>query len=377
MAFNLNDLNIKTSNQNDSISNFNKVVVFNNLFGNQIKNIPDVNSLNDEISINSKMNLIKEEMKELLTAVENKNFIETVDALGDLLYVVYGMFTTLGVNADIAFDLIHKSNMTKLCLSYDEAKKTCEYYLENKNKLGYEDPQIRILSNNNINYYIVYNKPTNKILKSINYSPVDLKECCGFGYLRFMSFPYLNLVELDINAYMQNKFLVPSNLTNEKALHLILMFIKNELQIQQISNLFYLSNTKIFENVAKFLDFVIDNKNFKEKPTEIYHSLIDIPDLPNTKTSMKAILVETFKDHEVETKDLENPNLDTFKSEQKTHENKNFRMYTNHNEETMSIQSKNNVFKFSIMNNNKICCINSNKPTETIIICEIINKTLD
>jgi predicted HAD superfamily Cof-like phosphohydrolase len=42
------------------------------------------------------------------------NIIEMADALGDLIYVVYGMAVEMGIDLDAVVTEIHKSNMSKL-----------------------------------------------------------------------------------------------------------------------------------------------------------------------------------------------------------------------------------------------------------------------
>lgn len=42
------------------------------------------------------------------------NFIEAIDALCDLLYVVFGTFVAWGLNPTPFFDEVHRSNLTKL-----------------------------------------------------------------------------------------------------------------------------------------------------------------------------------------------------------------------------------------------------------------------
>lgn len=46
--------------------------------------------------------------------VRSANWVEMIDALGDLLYVVFGAFVSMGVDAEPVFDEIQRSNMTKL-----------------------------------------------------------------------------------------------------------------------------------------------------------------------------------------------------------------------------------------------------------------------
>jgi predicted HAD superfamily Cof-like phosphohydrolase len=64
--------------------------------------------------LNMRMSLIDEEHEELHYAVDNGDVIETIDALGDLVYVAYGMALALGVNLDDVITEIHRSNMSKL-----------------------------------------------------------------------------------------------------------------------------------------------------------------------------------------------------------------------------------------------------------------------
>ena len=53
--------------------------------------------------IKLRLDLIKEEISELNQAIETNDFIETRDALADILYVVYGMADVLGIQIDAVF----------------------------------------------------------------------------------------------------------------------------------------------------------------------------------------------------------------------------------------------------------------------------------
>ena len=55
--------------------------------------------------------LLTEEKKE---ADEAKTLENLIKELGDILYVTYGFFVELGVDADKVFDTIHQSNLSKL-----------------------------------------------------------------------------------------------------------------------------------------------------------------------------------------------------------------------------------------------------------------------
>ncbi|HVE92070.1 MAG TPA: hypothetical protein VNE62_07200 [Actinomycetota bacterium] len=58
--------------------------------------------------------LIEEEAAEFRAAVEADDLIGIADAIGDLLYVVYGAALTFGIPVRQVFAEVHRSNMTKL-----------------------------------------------------------------------------------------------------------------------------------------------------------------------------------------------------------------------------------------------------------------------
>jgi predicted HAD superfamily Cof-like phosphohydrolase len=154
------------------MSNFDKVLEFNKAFGVTTNTTSQYNLFDTDTKlVNYRKELILEEVDELKDAIEKKDFVETIDALTDILYVVYGAFSAFGVNADEAFDIVQKSNMSKLCSSEEEAIQTVESY---KSDSRYDSPAYR-LSEDGV-HYVVYNKNTKKILKSINYTPANFSE---------------------------------------------------------------------------------------------------------------------------------------------------------------------------------------------------------
>ena len=77
-------------------TNFEKVCEFNKCFG-----LPHYDNIQSNILFNKELvtlrtNLIKEEIEELNDAFNQKNFIEVIDALTDILYVVYGAASSYG-----------------------------------------------------------------------------------------------------------------------------------------------------------------------------------------------------------------------------------------------------------------------------------------
>ena len=93
------------------MSNFNKVQIFMETFGQEVKTKPSFST--DKIN-SLRYDLIKEELEELKVAIENKDLLEVADALTDILYVTYGAGHAFGINLDKCFEEVQNSNMSKL-----------------------------------------------------------------------------------------------------------------------------------------------------------------------------------------------------------------------------------------------------------------------
>jgi predicted HAD superfamily Cof-like phosphohydrolase len=93
------------------MSNFNKVKVFMETFGQEVKSKA---SFPDQKIQNLRYDLIKEELDELKEALDQKNLKEVADALTDILYVTYGAGHAFGIDLDKCFTEVQNSNMSKL-----------------------------------------------------------------------------------------------------------------------------------------------------------------------------------------------------------------------------------------------------------------------
>jgi predicted HAD superfamily Cof-like phosphohydrolase len=93
------------------MSNFNKVKIFMETFGQEVKKKPSFS--NDKIN-KLRYALIEEELNELKEAMQNKDLLEVADALTDILYVTYGAGHAFGIDLDKCFNEVQKSNMSKL-----------------------------------------------------------------------------------------------------------------------------------------------------------------------------------------------------------------------------------------------------------------------
>jgi len=250
------------------ITFYKQIREFHKAFGLVLRDKPDINVFKDAELCKLRYDLIKEEIGELNDAINTKNFIEIIDALSDIMYVVYGcgasfgfdlynsflimidyinysnkldhydivkithkknnmymkvysnvfnneedcfqmklylksmvkllqelkktIFLTenlletenilnkillnvflMGIHLEIdlnkSYNIVHSSNMTKLCKNKKEAKITVKWYLDNEKR--YDSPSYR--KSDNGKDWIVYNKSSGKILKSINYIPAN------------------------------------------------------------------------------------------------------------------------------------------------------------------------------------------------------------
>ncbi len=116
-----------------------------------------------------RIDLLAEELKELQEAVQNNDLVEVADALCDLQYVLAGAVLEFGLGDKFKelFDEVHRSNMSKACKTVEEAEQTIAHYKAKDNVDAYYK-EIEGL-------FLVYRKGDDKTLKSINYSPADLK----------------------------------------------------------------------------------------------------------------------------------------------------------------------------------------------------------
>ena len=93
------------------MTNFEKVGIFMKTFGQDVKYSSSFST--DKIN-ELRINLIKEELDELIEAMNKKDLLEVADALTDILYVTYGTGHAFGINLDKCFDEVQTSNMSKL-----------------------------------------------------------------------------------------------------------------------------------------------------------------------------------------------------------------------------------------------------------------------
>ena len=84
---------------------------FQKAFRSNVGTTPNLPS-EDERSLRIK--LLKEEFDEYMEGENNNDLVEISDALGDMLYIIYGTAVSYGIPLDEIFLEIHRSNMSKL-----------------------------------------------------------------------------------------------------------------------------------------------------------------------------------------------------------------------------------------------------------------------
>jgi len=141
------------------------VAEFHKTFQHPILEEPAIPS---EARCNLRVSLIAEELKELQEAIEDKDIVEIADALCDIQYVLSGAVLEFGLKDkfNALFEEVQRSNMSKACKTEEEAKATQAHYLAKGVNSYYKEID---------GMFLVYREGDNKTLKSVNYSPANLK----------------------------------------------------------------------------------------------------------------------------------------------------------------------------------------------------------
>lgn len=108
------------------MSNFTDVQKMNLVFGNAFGNLSNV----DWNKAKMYADLIQEELNEIYEAIENKDVQELVDGNMDVLVVAYGLAHVSGIEADKGMRIVYESNMSKVCPTLCDARKTQDWYQE-------------------------------------------------------------------------------------------------------------------------------------------------------------------------------------------------------------------------------------------------------
>jgi predicted HAD superfamily Cof-like phosphohydrolase len=151
----------------EQINSLNQVADFHRTFNAPILDTPQIPS---EQRCELRVNLLQEELNELSQAIKDNNLVEIADALCDIQYVLSGAVLEFGLGDKFVelFNEVQRSNMSKACNTQQEALMTLSHY---KKKDGTEGYYKKINGK-----WLVYRASDDKVLKSINYSPANLKD---------------------------------------------------------------------------------------------------------------------------------------------------------------------------------------------------------
>lgn len=141
------------------------VAEFHKTFQHPILDSPQIPS---EARCKLRVSLIAEELKELEEAIQAKDLVEVADALCDIQYVLSGAILEFGMKDkfNALFEEVQRSNMSKACKNEAEAIATQDHYRAKGVDSYYKEIDGK---------FLVYRQGDDKTLKSVNYSPADLK----------------------------------------------------------------------------------------------------------------------------------------------------------------------------------------------------------
>ena len=187
-SFGINMNNIFEIKMNDS--NFEKVI-FMNYKNNNFTKISEFKIKKDifedlsalEIFNFKFLNPLKEKDTELYKLTYESNDLEKnlrlfkiKNCLKDILNLTYHFGASLNINMNKSYEIVHNSNMSKLCLDKELAIKTVKNYKDNDER--YDTPNYR--KSGCDKYYVVYNESTGKILKSLEYTPANFEKLLNY-----------------------------------------------------------------------------------------------------------------------------------------------------------------------------------------------------
>jgi len=151
----------------EKLDSLNQVAEFHSTFGAPILEKP---TIPHETRCALRVKLLEEELEELKQAIAANDLVEIADALCDLQYVLSGAILEFGMGAKFVemFNEVQRSNMSKACQTLEEAQLTVTHYQQK------DGTDAEIVEENGV--FKVYRISDNKVLKSIAYSPAQLKE---------------------------------------------------------------------------------------------------------------------------------------------------------------------------------------------------------
>jgi predicted HAD superfamily Cof-like phosphohydrolase len=188
---------------NDQMSNFEKVVKFNTTFEAKMNKEPQYDLFDkDPELVKFRLSLIREEINELVDAFNLHNFKEVIDALADILYVVYGAFSAFGVNPDNILNSMYADKCKNLLFKPE--------YVTNFDKIIEFNPRLVAKNKGVPDFAIFTNSPhlirfiTSEMVGYINKLGNNVNEKNFSGVItnltRLIYMSYATFIAFDVNA---------------------------------------------------------------------------------------------------------------------------------------------------------------------------------
>ena len=151
----------------EQINSLNQVAEFHNTFNAPVLETPQIPS---EQRCELRVSLLQEELDELAQSIKDKDLVEIADALCDIQYVLSGAVLEFGLGDKFVelFNEVQRSNMSKACNTQQEAIMTLNHYKKKDGTEGYYK-QVG-------DKWVTYRNVDDKVLKSISYSPANIKD---------------------------------------------------------------------------------------------------------------------------------------------------------------------------------------------------------
>ncbi len=133
------------------------------------------NQINLIIELNKKLEQLTENIFQPHLSDQRINLSELINEynsiLDSIIYQVMIISYKLKLNIYDLFVLVHESNMSKVCTNFETAIKSVDYYKTIEKRYG--KPEYKEIIFNSKRFWVIYDDETKKILKSINYKPVN------------------------------------------------------------------------------------------------------------------------------------------------------------------------------------------------------------
>ena len=146
------------------VSNLKKVIDFMTTANQPVVEDP---AIPGEKRVKLRLDLIKEELRELEEGIKQKNLTEIMDAFCDLEYVLLGAIVEFGMKDCFQenFNEVHESNMSKFDITLEDATLTREKY---------QNEGLDIVQKYVNGLYVTFRREDMKVLKSHSYKPAAI-----------------------------------------------------------------------------------------------------------------------------------------------------------------------------------------------------------